>query len=248
MVLVTGASSGIGAAIAIQFAAEGAKVAMVARNEKKLYDVSEKCEKVGSKPLVIIADVSKDEDAKRIISQTIESFGKLDVLVNNAGIGQAPLSILSEEFVEVFDRIMSVNLRSVVVLTNLAAPHLVETKGNVVNISSIAAKMTINGLTSYCTSKAGMDHFTRCVALELAPKGVRVNVINPGAVKTDIIENMGMTKEESDKIWDGAKTTTPLQRIGDPEEIADLTLFLASDVARSITGSTYVSDNGGLLK
>ncbi|CAH1638082.1 unnamed protein product [Spodoptera littoralis] len=243
VVIVTGASSGIGAATAIKFAEEGANVALVGRKQEKLNNVAKKC----GNPLIIAADVSNDEDAKRIIEETIKRFGKIDVLVNNAGIGGVT-KILDEGVIKVFDQIMNTNLRSAVVLTHLAAPHLVKTKGNIINISSVAAYRVTRGYSAYSTSKAGMDHFTRAVALELAPHGVRVNVINPGPVKTDIIENMGATKEAADAAFDNLLKATALSRVSDSEEIADLVLFTSSEKSKAITGSSIVTDNGMLLK
>ncbi|KAG6457623.1 glucose 1-dehydrogenase 2 [Manduca sexta] len=248
VVLVTGASSGIGAAIAEKFASEGAKVAIVARNTTKLAEVSKKCEKVGSKPLVIVADVTTEESARKAVSQTIDQFGKLDVLINNAGIVKN-CGILDEEAIETFDLIMTTNLRSIVCFTHIAGPHIVASKGNIINISSVASLgVVMDKAFAYCTSKAGLDHFTRCIALELAPKGVRVNTINPGIVKTDIISNwMGLDKATQDAVYDKMEKSSPLGRISSSEEIADLTLFLASEKAKSITGSSYVIDNGAIL-
>lgn len=244
VVLVTGGSSGIGAAIAIKFAEEGAKVAIVGRNQEKLNDVAKKC----GNPLVIQADVTKDEDIKRIVNETVAKYGQIDVLVNNAGIVQIA-SIEAENAIEVFDKVMSTNLRSVVYLTSLAVPYLKKTKGNIINISSIAG-IRVLSKEGFCydTSKAGLDHFTRSVALELASSGVRVNVINPGPVKTDIMSNMGTPKEMEDVILKNMQGMTALGRISGPEEIAHLALFLASDKADAITGSSFVSDNGMLLK
>ncbi|KAJ8731556.1 hypothetical protein PYW07_004720 [Mythimna separata] len=244
VVIVTGGSSGIGAATAIKFAEEGAKVAIVGRNKSKLDNVAKQC----GNPLVIVADVSKDADVKRIIDETLKKFGKLDILINNAGIGQSA-NIQADNAMAVFDTVMSTNLRSVVYLTHLAAPHLVKTKGNIVNISSIAGLRALAKDTfSYSTSKAGLDHFTRAVAQELAESGVRVNVVNPGPVRTDIIGNMGATAEMEEAIFKYMQGMTALDRISVPEEIADLILFLASDKAKAITGSSFVSDNGALLK
>ncbi|XP_035440466.2 uncharacterized oxidoreductase TM_0325-like [Spodoptera frugiperda] len=243
VVIVTGASSGIGAAIGIKFAEEGAKVALVGRNQEKLNNVAKKC----GNPLIIAADVSKDEDAKRIIDETVKRFGKIDILVNNAGIG-GNTNIQEEGVIEVFDKVMATNLRSVVVLTHLAAPHLVKTRGNIVNISSVASVRVIPGAFGYSASKAGLDHFTRAVALELAPLGVRVNVINPGPVRTDFIGNMGATKDIEDATFTRMQELTALNRVSDSDEIADLVLFIASDKAQAITGSSFVSDNGMILK
>ncbi|KAM3965737.1 glucose 1-dehydrogenase-like [Aphomia sociella] len=248
VVLVTGASSGIGAATAIKFASEGAKVVIVGRNEKKLQDVSNQCKERGSEPLIVVANLTKDNDVQKVVSTTISSFGKLDVLVNNAGIAMSA-SILAEHAIDVFDSIIATNLRVAVYLTNLAAKHLIESKGNIVNVSSIASLNVLSKQSfAYSTSKAGLDHFTRCVALELASKGVRCNVINPGPVKTDILENSGMSDQHEQIVWDMFKKNTALNRISESEEVADLVLFLASDNAKGITGSSFVTDNGVLLK
>ncbi|XP_050667711.1 3-oxoacyl-[acyl-carrier-protein] reductase FabG-like isoform X1 [Leptidea sinapis] len=216
VVLVTGASSGIGAATAQLFAKEGAKVALVGRNVKKLNKVAEKCQ--SNAIHVIRADISHDDEAKTVMDTTISKFEKLDVLVNNAGISQYA-TIFDENLMKCYDEIMKINVRAHVYMTHLAVPHLIE-------------------------SKAGMDHFTRAAAKELAPHGVRVNSVSPGPVRTDIMENSGYI----DVSWDEAKHLTMLHKISEPEEIADLITFLASEKARSITGSNYICDNGAKLK
>ena len=244
VVIVTGSSSGIGAAIAIKFSEEGAKVTLVGRNTEKLNNVAKKC----NNPLVVAADLNKDENVKRIIDETLKKFGKLDILVNNAGMSR-PATIQAENAMKAFDEVMSTNVRSVVYLTHLAAPHLVKTKGNIINISSVAAFKVVTPATfAYNTSKAALDHFTRSIAQELASSGVRVNVVNPGPVRTDFVENMGLAGPAVDGLYDEVKNMTALNRVSDPEEIADLVLFLASDKARAITGSSFVSDNGIVLK
>ncbi|KAI5633646.1 enoyl-(Acyl carrier protein) reductase domain-containing protein [Phthorimaea operculella] len=243
VVLVTGASSGIGAATAIQFAKEGADVSMVGRNQKKLDDVAAKVSAVGKVPLVINADVSKDDDVKRIITETISKFGKLDVLVNNAGFGKDG-TILDCKILVAYDAIMSVNVRAVINLTTLAAPHLATTKGNIINISSVASMTTPPpNFTAYAVSKAALDHFTRGAALELASSDIRVNSVNPGPVKTDFMENAHI-----DVKWDDIAPHSPLKRVSDSEEIADLIMYLAGEKARGITGSCFVNDNGFVLK
>ncbi|XP_063828765.1 uncharacterized oxidoreductase TM_0325-like [Ostrinia nubilalis] len=246
VVLVTGASSGIGAAIAQKFAEEGADVAIVGRKVDKLRNVSENIAKVGNKPLVIVADVTKESDGQRIIDDTLKQYGKLDVLINNAGIGGAS-NILEEDAMTAFDRIMATNLRSAVYLTHLAGKHLFETKGNIINISSVAGQQAMAQAFAYCTSKAALDHFTRSVALEFASNGVRVNAICPGPVKSDIFENVGFSAEIIPALWDMMLQMTHLKRISDPLEIAELACYLASDKAVGITGSIFVSDNGVLL-
>ncbi|XP_073947818.1 uncharacterized oxidoreductase MexAM1_META1p0182-like [Choristoneura fumiferana] len=248
VVLVTGASSGIGAATAVLFSGSGARVALVGRNEAKLSNVAEKCAARSAHPLVIKADVANEEEAKTIVQKTVDHFGQLDILVNNAGIARYA-SVSEPNILEIFDIVMKTNLRSVVQLTNLAAPHLAATKGNIVNVSSIAAHTVLQNSAPYCVSKVGLDHFTRCAALELASSGVRVNSVNPGPVRTDILEASGLvTADQSDETWDKMKVMTALNNVSEPSEIADVIAFLASDKARSITGSIYVSDNGFLLK
>ncbi|KAL0871099.1 hypothetical protein ABMA27_004903 [Loxostege sticticalis] len=246
VVLVTGASSGIGAAIALKFAEEGANVAIVGRNEDKLKNVAENIAKVGNKPLVIVADMTKDNDVQRIVNDTLQQFGKIDVLVNNAGVVKY-IDITDENAMKEYDSVITTNLRSVVYLTHLTSKYIIETRGNIINISSVAGQSVWKNAFAYCTSKAGLDHFSRAIALDLAPKGVRVNTISPGPVKSDIIENMGLKGEAATALLDGVIQKTALKRISDSVEIAQLTLFLASDRAVGITGSTYVTDNGFML-
>ncbi|XP_028178857.1 uncharacterized protein LOC114365728 [Ostrinia furnacalis] len=239
VVIVTGASSGIGAATAVAFGREGASVVLVGRNDTKLKKVAESVKK----HLIVRADVSKGDDAKLIISKTLETFGKIDVLVNNAGIARVG-GLLAGDLMNSYDEVMNTNLRAVFHLTCLATPHLVKTKGNVVNISSVAGCSTPPPMfVTYAASKAALDQFTRGAALELAPSGVRVNGVSPGPVVTDIIENSGMPTS-----YDEWATKTALGRSSDSVEIADLVLYLASDKAKCITGSSVVADNGYLLK
>ncbi|XP_013188313.1 3-oxoacyl-[acyl-carrier-protein] reductase FabG-like [Amyelois transitella] len=244
VVIVTGASSGIGASTGILFSHSGANVVLVGRNESKLKNVAEKCNQGGTSPLVVKADVGNDSDVERIINETVKKYGKLDILVNNAGIVVRG-SVLNGNLVEGYDETMKVNVRAVIKLTILAAPYLIKTKGNIVNVSSIEGKKPsmINHLP-YMVSKAALDHFTRGAALELAPFGVRVNSVSPGPVRTDILENSGMSPSVS---WDDIAKIMILDRVSDPEEIGELILYLASDKARGISGSDFVNDNGALL-
>ncbi|XP_063359974.1 3-oxoacyl-[acyl-carrier-protein] reductase FabG-like [Cydia amplana] len=242
--IVTGAASGMGAATVKALAREGAKVALVDKDKENLKKVATQCEQHGNKPLIIRADITKDEEVKPIVKATIDRFGQLDILVNNAGIGDFK-SIFDENFMESYDLIMNTNLRSMVHLTHLAVPYLIKTKGNIVNTSSNASLRIFKGLLAYSISKAGVDHFTRCAALDLAVHGVRVNAVNPGPTKTNILQNAGLPSDDS--AWEYWKDRTALKKVAESEEVADLILFLASDKARIITGSTYVCDNGALL-
>ncbi|XP_072934660.1 3-oxoacyl-[acyl-carrier-protein] reductase FabG-like [Epargyreus clarus] len=242
VVVVTGASAGIGATIAVEFAKESAKVVIVGRNQVKLKEVAENCKKLNADCHVVKADVTNENEAKNVIEETMKKYGKLDVLVNNAGILREG-TILDGGLVKIYDEVMNTNLKSVVVLTSLAAPHLIKTKGNIVNISSVAGtRVGSPRFTAYCTSKAGLDIFTRGSALEMGPHGVRVNSVSPGPVKTEIVRTGGMNDDIGE--W---KSFTALGRISEPQEVADLVLYLASDKAKGITGSNFVCDNGTLV-
>lgn len=245
VVLVTGASSGIGAATAIEFAKEGATVAIVGRNEEKLNNVAGEVEKVGPKPLILQADISNDNEAKNMVEEVIMKLGKLDVLVNNAGLTKFG-SILDGKILQSYDETMKINVRAHINVTTLAAPHLVKTKGNIVNISSIAGTKVSShtSMNAYFVSKAAMNHFSRCAALELASQGVRVNTVSPGPVKTDFFENAGAGFIK----FENFTSDCPLNRVSEPVEVADIILFLASNKAKGVTGSEYFVDNGWCLK
>ena len=176
VVIVTGSTSGIGGDAVIAFAKSGAQVVVTGRNESRAAAVAEKCKNVspaGLEPLVIIADVSKNEDCAKLIRETIMKFSKLDVLVNNAGIF-IPSNFADENLMTVYLTIFSTNVQSVLLLTKLAIPHLEKTKGVIVNISSVVSKYGGTLSTPYFMSKAAVDSLTKCSAVEVGPKGIRV--------------------------------------------------------------------------
>lgn len=245
VVIVTGAGSGIGAATATLFAKEGAFVVLADVNQKRIEVVGDQIAEKYKPPLLVVGNVAKEVDANNIINQTVEKFGKLDILVNNAGILKLG-SLLNSNFVEVFDELISNNLRSVVLLSSLAAPYLIKSKGNIVNLSSTSAASYPNvpDLMPYSISKIGVERFTRAAALELSKHGVRVNAVCPGGVKTNIASTNDSIRLVA---ADPSMRTTPLGKFANPVEIADLICFLASEKAISITGSIYVCDNGMLL-
>lgn len=247
VVIVTGASSGIGAATAKLFAEHNAKVVMVGRNIEKLNNVEDDIKQTtNAELLVITADISNEDEARRVIEKTVAHFEKIDVLVNNAGFG-AVTSILDTDFVNKLDNMFATNLRAVAILIHAAAPHLIKTKGNIVNVSSIASICSLKTFSAYATTKAALDHLSRCLAVELAEHDVRVNVVNPGPVSTDFVINAGGTKELSDQIYKDTAKTLPLKRVSESIEIAEVILFMASNKGRSITGTNYVIDCGGAL-
>jgi len=142
---------------------------------------------------------------------------------------------------------MNVNVRAVFQLMQMATPHLIKTKGNIVNVSSVTGLRSFPGVLAYCVSKAAVDQLTRCAALELAPQGVRVNAVNPGVVVTEIHKRGGMSEDAYERFLEHSKTTHPLGRVGDPKEIAELVFYLASERAAWITGATYQIDGGRAL-
>ena len=240
--LVTGATSGIGRATALRFAEAGARVALVGRSNEGLSEVAGQIKASDGEAVRVRADVTVEEDARRAVAEAVEHFGGLDVLVNAAGIisnGTVETTTLAD-----WDAMMNVNLRSVFHLMQLCAPHLERRPGNVVNVSSVTGLRAFPGVLAYCVSKAGVDQLTRCAALELAPKGVRVNAVNPGVVVTNIHRRGGMTEDNYAAFLERSKQTHPIGRVGTGEEVAELILFLASDRASWITGATYSIDGG----
>ncbi len=240
--LVTGATSGIGRATAQRLASEGARVALVGRDAETLAEVARQVGDAGGEALEVRADVTLDGEARRTVEETIERFGGLDVLVNAAGI--ITNGTIENTPLEDWDAMMNVNLRSVFQLMQLAVPYLEKRPGNVVNVSSVTGLRAFPGVLAYCVSKAGVDQLTRCAALELAPKGIRINAVNPGVVVTNIHRRGGMREEAYAAFLEHSKTTHPLGRVGAAEEVAELILFLASDRAAWITGATHSIDGG----
>jgi NAD(P)-dependent dehydrogenase (short-subunit alcohol dehydrogenase family) len=240
--LVTGATSGIGQACALAFAAAGARVACVGRKETALQEVAERIRALDSEALTIQADVSSAAEAERVVNQTVKTFGGLDVLVNAAG--HISSGTIENTSLDAWDEMMNVNVRAAFQLMQKALPSLIERRGNIVNVSSVTGLRAFPGVLAYCVSKAALDQLTRCASLELAAKGVRVNAVNPGVVVTEIHKRGGMSEEAYAAFLEHSKTTHPLGRTGRPEEIAALVLFLASDEASWITGATYSIDGG----
>lgn len=243
VVVITGASSGIGAETARHLAKLGAKVVLVGRNQDRLNIVVEEIKNAGSPtPLAIVADVTKD--SKRIIDESVAHFQKLDVLVNNAGIVfDVPVM---DANIEIFDQVFNTNVRSVIELCKLSVPHLEKTKGNIVNISSICGMVPVYSSTFYSMSKAALDQFTQCAANEFGRKGIRVNSVNPGLVDTPIFETVGMSREEKAKFIEESGKKYPVGRIGYSSDVSRAVAFLASDRAEFITACLLVVDGGAI--
>lgn len=240
--IVTGASSGIGRAAAARLARDGFRVLAVGRDEAALAKVSGDIERAGGHAVVLVADVTTADGPRTIVSRAISAFGGVDALVNAAGViasgGVADTTDAG------WDAMMDVNVRAPFRLIREAAAALVDRRGAVVNISSVAGLRAFPGLASYSVSKAAVDQLTRAAALDLAPKGVRVNAVNPGVVVTNLHRRGGMDAAKYAEFLERSKTTHPLGRPGQPEEVADLIAFLVSPAAGWITGETIAVDGG----
>lgn len=240
--IVTGASSGIGRATAALFAKKGAQVVAFGRNESELNSLREETRDAQGSIKVLLGDITETSQVDRLVSDTVDSFGRIDVLVNSAGIIKT--GSIESTTLDDWDKMMNINLRSLFYLMQRCVPHLEAVKGNIVNVSSVTGTRAFPNVLAYCVSKAGTDQLTRCTALELAPKGVRVNAVNPGVVVTNLHRRGGMSEPDYEKFLENAKNTHPIGRPGSPEEVAELISFLASENAGWITGATYEIDGG----
>ncbi|XP_072422369.1 3-oxoacyl-[acyl-carrier-protein] reductase FabG [Chiloscyllium punctatum] len=241
--LVTGASSGIGAGTAILFARLGVKLALNGRNVENLTKVGKACEEGGEcLPLLLPGDLTDEATVEKVVEETLNHYGRLDVLVNSAGI--LHMGTIETTSMEHFDQVMNVNVRSVYNLTRLAVPHLIQSQGSIVNVSSVNGQRSFPGVVAYCMSKSALDQFTRCLALDLAPKKVRVNAVCPGVIVTDIHKRAGLSEGDYAEFLNKCKVTHALGRPGQVDEVAQAIAFLASDAASFITGVTLPVDGG----
>jgi len=244
--LITGASSGIGAATAVLFARLGANLALSGRSEANLQHTRDECVRVrpadAEQPQIIIADMCSEADVARLVDTTIKKFGRLDILVNSAGVVE--FGTIETTSLEQYDRVMNITVRSAYQLTMLCVPHLITTCGNIVNVSSVTGTRSFPGVLAYCMAKSAVDQMTSCTALELASKGVRVNSVNPGVIVTEVHKRGGLSDDAYAKFLEHSKTTHPLGRVGDAEEVAQAIAFLASSNASFITGEHLHIDGG----
>ena len=260
--IVTGSGRGMGKAIALTLAEAGADIALVARTRNELEQTAEEIDKIGQRAVVLPTDVTQEEQVKRAVEQTVKQFGRIDVLVNNAGIfiikpvAHIPgkrfpgweVELVGDNWnqpltLQDWHKVIDTNLISAFLFAQAAGPHMMrQGKGKVINNSSTSADVGTPYFSAYCASKAGLNAFTRCLASEWAPYNINVNAIAPGAVKTDIL----IPFMENPKVWEPFVAQIPLGRPAKPREIALLVLFLASAASDYMTGQIFTIDGGAM--
>jgi NAD(P)-dependent dehydrogenase (short-subunit alcohol dehydrogenase family) len=239
--IVTGASSGIGEAIAIQFAAEGAKVVVSDINEEGGNKVVEKIKNNGGEAVFIKADTSKPQDNERLVAETVKHFGKLDIAVNNAGIG-GPAGITAEYAIEDWDKVIAINLSGVFYGLRYQIPAMLANGGgSIINMASVLGQVGTPLSPAYVAAKHGVVGLTKSAALGYADQKIRINSVGPGYIRTPLLE-----KNTTDEQMEALIKQHPIGRLGESREIAELVVWLASEKASFITGTYYAAD-GGLL-
>ncbi|MCW1926906.1 3-oxoacyl-[acyl-carrier-protein] reductase [Bhargavaea beijingensis] len=239
--IVTGASRGIGRAIAIALAKEGAKVAVnFAGSEDKAAETVRMIEETGGEAFAVRASVSSQEDVKQLVDETMERFGSIDILVNNAGITKDNLLMRMKE--EEWDDVLSTNLKGVFLCTKaVARPMMKKRSGTIVNLASVVGVAGNAGQANYVAAKAGVIGLTKTAAKELATRGIRVNAVAPGFITTD------MTDKLPEEVKEAMMSQIPLGKLGDPVNVARAVVFLASDDSAYITGQTLHVDGGMVM-
>jgi Dehydrogenases with different specificities (related to short-chain alcohol dehydrogenases) len=247
--VVTGAARGIGRAAALAFAREGASLAAVDRNQEELQQLVDSIKSWGGKAIAINADVSDEGDAARIASETVAAFDGIDILVNNAGI--QTYGTIETTSLELWNKTLSVNLTSVYLVSRFVVPELRRRGGGaIVNIASVQGLATAPNVAAYAASKGGVLALTRAMALDYAPEGIRVNSVCPGSIDTPMLRHSAnlFDRRPTEEVLGDWGSGHPLGRVGTPEEVAALVLFLASERASFITGAEYRVDGGLLAK
>ena len=241
--LITGGGTGIGRAIAMAFAREGAAVAVAGRRLEKVKEVASAIEKQGGAALALRCDVATAKDADRAISETAKKFGKFNVLVNNAGtLSVSTVDTISEDD---WDRVVTVNLKGPFLMSRAALKEFRKNGGGtIVNIGSVLGLVAMKDRAAYCASKGGVTMLTKAMALDHAHENVRVNCICPSIVETELVKGLFDDSEQGKRLKQSRMGTIPLGRFGKPADVADLAVFLASDESSWLTGTAIPLDGG----
>jgi meso-butanediol dehydrogenase/(S,S)-butanediol dehydrogenase/diacetyl reductase len=248
--LITGAGTGIGAAIAERFVSDGAKICLSGRRQKKLDDVAQSLPE--GTVLTCTGDVTRLEDAKKMVETTLKFTGKIDILVNNAAIDPGGATVVEMD-PELWQNVLDINLTGPMHLMKAAIPHMVETGGgSIINIASLGGLRCLPGMPAYCSSKAGLIMLTKQVALDFGPANIRCNVVCPGGTRTEMLENsLAPLKEvlgtDIDGVFERISSMVPLGRTATPGEITGICSYLASDDSSFMTGSVLLVDGGAAI-
>ena len=237
--IVTGGGGGIGRATAVRFAKEGASVLVADLNEENGYETTKLIKESGGNSEFILTDMTQQEDVENMVQAALGAFGRLDILFNNAGVGGGEKKI-PDISLEEWQKSIDVNATSVFLGMKIAIPHMLS-GGSIINTASVAGIKGQKLVAAYTASKSSVIALTKAAATEFGKKNIRVNAIAPGIIETDMVENWKKTKK-----WPILSTASALGRIGQPEEVANAVLFLASDEASFITGETLIIDGGTL--
>jgi len=243
--IISGASKGIGAAIAKELASEGCSLCLIGRNSKNLENVKKECQKISvasSKHIILTGDITDAAFRQQIIDTSTAAFDQIDILINNAGTMQ--LGCVEDSPLEKFDSIFDINFRVHYDMSRKCIPHLVKSKGCIINISSVMSVRPNHIVTPYAIAKAALDQLTTCMAAELGPKGVRVISINPAVIATDLWKLDGLSDEACAEFMKSLESSHALKRIGKPEEVAKVVATMVSQSASFITGSRILIDGG----
>ncbi len=245
--LITGGSLGLGLSTAELFAQEGAKVVITGRTEKTLNQAVENAKAKGIELDSLVSDVSKEEDCKSAVEYTLNKYGKIDILFNNAGVLE--LATTHETSTDIWDKTFNTNVKGTYMMSKYSIPHMLEQgKGCIVNNSSILGLKALPGLAAYNSSKGAVTQLTRSMALEYADKGIRVNAICPGTIVTPMVTNMLDSMPDRDAGEELFKSFHPIGRLGKPEEIAHAVLFLCDDNVGFMNGTMLSVDGGWIAK
>ena len=245
--IITGGNSGVGAATAVKFASEGAKVVITARREAPLLEVAERIRANGGEVLPIVSDISKAEDAKRVLAETLRAFGKVDILINNAGVLDEGLKAIDSFSDEDMNRVIDINTKGTMCMMREIAGEMAKTGyGSIVNVASVAGVMGCGG-AAYVASKAAVIGITRHTALRFVGTNVRCNAICPGTIVTPMVADMNPAKLDMNIFGQMMKHSDLKVRPCMPDDVANMLLFFASDESRAITGQTIVTDFGSTL-
>ena len=245
--IITGGNSGVGATTAIKFAAEGAKVIITARREAPLQEVAAKIREAGGEVLPVVSDISKTEDAQKVVSAALEAYGKIDILINNAGVLDSGLKAIDSFTDDDMNRVIDINTKGTMCMMREVTAEMAKTGyGSIVNVASVAGVMGCGG-AAYVASKAAVVGLTRHTALRFAGTNVRCNAICPGTIVTPMVAGMSAANMDMNIFGQMMKHNDLKVQSCMPEDVANMLLFFASDESRAITGQTLVTDFGSTL-